>query len=346
MDTGQPTVEELLAEIGRELGELALGAGGRLSPVFLVAMLGICLWLYRRQKPGTGFFAWVFPKSVYFHRSHWVDIKIFLFTRVLNLLVAVSRVGVATGVGAIVSGSVGEMVRGDAPAGSTGMAILVAILSFVVVDFCAYWVHRIHHENRILWPFHAVHHSAEVMTPITLYRKHPVYDFLGGVFASLVLGLVMGVLLGVFVGGVSAYTIGGINIAYYIFHLVGSNLRHSHIWLSYGPVLEHVLISPAQHQVHHSVDVRHHDKNYGEVLAIWDWMFGTLYVPRSREQLTFGLADAEGNRLPQRHPTLRHLLFRPFADSWTALGEALGRRRGQVQGAAAQGSGAHRRGSD
>jgi sterol desaturase/sphingolipid hydroxylase (fatty acid hydroxylase superfamily) len=333
MEVQQPTVEELLRAIGRELWELALGEAGRLSPVFLVAMLAICLWLYVRQKPGTGFFAWVFPRSVYFHRSHWVDVKIFLFTRLLNLAVAVSRVGVATGVGAIVSGSVGEMVRGSAAAGSTGMAVLVALLSFVVVDFSAYWVHRIHHENRILWPFHAVHHSAEVMTPITLYRKHPVYDFLGGITASAMLGFVMGVLLGVFVGGVSPYTIGGINMAYYIFHLVGSNLRHSHIWLSYGPVLEHILISPAQHQVHHSVDVRHHDKNYGEVLAIWDWMFGTLYVPRGREQLTFGLADARGNRLPQQHPTLRHLLFRPFADSWAALRETFG-RRGRVTGGA------------
>jgi sterol desaturase/sphingolipid hydroxylase (fatty acid hydroxylase superfamily) len=81
----------------------------------------------------------------------------------------------------------------------------------------------------------------------------------------------------------------------FAFAALGANLRHSHVWLSYGRALEHVAISPAQHQIHHSADRRHFDRNFGSALAIWDWLFGTLYVTRERERLTFGLSAAEKN---------------------------------------------------
>jgi sterol desaturase/sphingolipid hydroxylase (fatty acid hydroxylase superfamily) len=51
-------------------------------------------------------------------------------------------------------------------------------------------------------------------------------------------------------------------------------------------------VSPAHHQVHHSSNPKHFNKNFGSCLALWDWMFGTLYVPgKEREPLTFGFAD-------------------------------------------------------
>jgi hypothetical protein len=62
------------------------------------------------------------------------------------------------------------------------------------------------------------------------------------------------------------------------------------------------------------------DRNYREVLAVWDWMFGTLYVPEREEILEFGLADAEGNKLPQRHDTLAGALIAPVTDALAAMG--------------------------
>ena len=53
-----------------------------------------------------------------------------------------------------------------------------------------------------------------------------------------------------------------------------------------------IFISPAHHEVHHSGDPKHFNKNFGSCLALWDWMFGTLYVPaKEREKLTFGFPD-------------------------------------------------------
>jgi len=60
----------------------------------------------------------------------------------------------------------------------------------------------------------------------------------------------------------------------FLFNALGANLRHSHIWLSFGS-LERWFISPAQHQIHHSSAEADRDINFGTCLAIWDRLFGS-----------------------------------------------------------------------
>nr|WP_255698883.1 sterol desaturase family protein [Yoonia sp. I 8.24] len=189
----------------------------------------------------------------------------------------------------------------------------------LTLDFCKYWAHRLHHETSILWPFHALHHSAEVMTPLTATRNHPVFLIVRGAIYSIVVGIVQALILFLIIGKIEVLTIGTVNAGYFIFNVLGSNLRHSHVWLSYGRVLEHVFISPAQHHIHHSIELKHYNKNYGEVFAIWDLIFGTLYVPKTYEKLSFGLSDMNGERIEQPYPNLRSALLHPFIDSWQAL---------------------------
>jgi sterol desaturase/sphingolipid hydroxylase (fatty acid hydroxylase superfamily) len=70
------------------------------------------------------------------------------------------------------------------------------------------------------------------------------------------------------------------------------HLQHSHMWISFRGVLGRVFVSPAHHQVHHSTNPKHFSKNFGSCLALWDWVFGTLYVPaHEREPLVFGVPD-------------------------------------------------------
>jgi sterol desaturase/sphingolipid hydroxylase (fatty acid hydroxylase superfamily) len=92
---------------------------------------------------------------------------------------------------------------------------------------------------------------------------------------------------------ISVYAVYGLGVATYLFFLTGYHLRHSHIWLSYGLLLSTILISPAQHQIHHSKAKRHWDKNYGFILAIWDYLFGSLYVPKQKEAIEFGIGNGE-----------------------------------------------------
>ena len=319
MATSDPVVDELLARIGDGVTRLALGGAGRLAPVFLLTTVALVLVIWLVRRPGTGFFRWAFPKEIWFHPSHWVDVKVFLFGRLLSVLTGLIWIGSSSGIGARISAAIGEGTGSTGNAPSAWSPLAVAVITLLVADFGVYWFHRISHEWPVLWPFHATHHSAEVMTPLTVYRKHPVYDLLSGLFGGLVIGAVMGLVLGITVGAVPIATLGGINAAYYLFNVAGANLRHSHVWFSFGPVLEHVFISPAQHQVHHSIDPRHHNRNYGEALAIWDWMFGTLYVPEKQEQLRFGLGDGQGNMVPQPHTTLGRFLVEPFRSSGRAI---------------------------
>lgn len=255
---------------------------------------------------------------MYLHKSNLVDIKIFLFNTVIGVLGFFAAVGFTTAMShSTMTTLAGWFGTPDLPKDITfWRSALATVIMILTLDFCKYWAHYIHHENRMLWPFHAVHHSAEVLTPLTAYRNHPVFLLIRDIIFSIVVGVVQGVMLFALIGEISLITIGSANVGYVAFNILGSNLRHSHIWLSYGPLWEHIFISPAQHQIHHSSAVRHHNKNYGEVFAFWDWMFGTLYIPKEHEILEFGIADGQGELIEQPHPTLLAALFLPFLDSW------------------------------
>jgi sterol desaturase/sphingolipid hydroxylase (fatty acid hydroxylase superfamily) len=78
------------------------------------------------------------------------------------------------------------------------------------------------------------------------------YTLLFGLRYSLVIGLVSGVFVYLFGAMINIVDILGVNALIFVFSLVGSNLRHSHIDISFGRIIEKFLISPKQHQIHHS----------------------------------------------------------------------------------------------
>jgi predicted lipoprotein len=149
------------------------------------------------------------------------------------------------------------------------------------------------HRTPWLWEFHKVHHAAEVLTPFTLYRTHPVEAALHQSAVALTLGVTTGTFAALFGPELHAWHLLGVDALGALWTLAGANLRHSHVWLSYGPRVERFVLSPAQHQVHHSVDARHRDRNFGTALALWDAWCGSLYVTAAREPLRFGLAPGE-----------------------------------------------------
>ena len=82
------------------------------------------------------------------------------------------------------------------------------------------------------------------------------------------------------------------NILTMVFLLTYGHLRHSHMWIAFTGVAGRILQSPAHHQLHHSANPAHFDKNLGFALALWDWAFGTLAIPaRTREPIVFGVGD-------------------------------------------------------
>ena len=170
---------------------------------------------------------------------------------------------------------------------------LFTVAIFIMDDFTKYLVHWSLHNISILWIFHKVHHSATHLTPFTIFRTHPVEMLLFSARSIIVRSTMIAVFIFVFGDLVDLYTVLGVNIGLFVFNIIGSNLRHSHVYLKYWDWLELWLISPAQHQIHHSQDSEHHGKNLGVILAIWDRLGGTLFQAPSQASLTFGFGREE-----------------------------------------------------
>ena len=171
------------------------------------------------------------------------------------------------------------------------------------------------HKWHILWALHKVHHSATSLTPMTVFRTHPLEGVLFSLRSAITQAITISSFVFLFGSNVDLVTVLGANIFVFLFNILGSNLRHSHIGIRYWKWLEHLLISPAQHHVHHSILKNHHDKNFGAAFAIWDWMFGSLHHSEDTDKLVLGI---EKNPSIKVH-TLTTLYFRPFLEIYMTI---------------------------
>ncbi len=275
-----------------------LGLGNVVSPIYLLATVATAWIVFRLRGLKTGFLGWLLPREIWAHKSTRADIALFLISRVMS---AVGLIALFTAVPAIAT-MVADALPFGARTGANLSPVALGFVFWVFGDFAVYLNHRAHHQIATLWPMHAVHHSAEVMTPITAQRQHPLALLIGAAIQSVILGAILGLLVGTIAPDTTIVEIAGVNAFTVVAIMAMANFHHSHIWICYGRTLEHLLISPAQHQVHHSNNPAHFNKNYGNTLAIWDWMFGTLYIPQPGEAVTFGLTD------PDDAPLMTHRL--------------------------------------
>ena len=195
------------------------------------------------------------------------------------------------------------------------MIIFTTVL-FVLDDFSRYFLHRLMHRVPILWRFHKAHHSATNLTPLTVLRTHPIEAILFSLRAVIVHSLCLGVCFFFFAESVSLIEIFGSSVFVVIFHSIGSNLRHSHVNLSYWSWLEKILVSPAQHQLHHSASPEHFDKNFGVAFACWDLLHRTHSFSQAR-QVTYGLSGNANDGNSKQ--TLSHLLLAPIVATYSLL---------------------------
>lgn len=146
----------------------------------------------------------------------------------------------------------------------------------VVDDATRYALHRALHRLPWLWRVHQVHHSASVMTPLTFYRVHPIEMFLYALRHMVVAGAVSSIFLLVAGGSLRWQELSGLQLILLAAHHALANLRHSHVPMGWPSWLEHLLISPLQHQMHHSrCEIV---RNYGSIFSLWDYLGGSLAV--------------------------------------------------------------------
>ena len=254
----------------------------------------------------------MFPKRIVEHRSNQADIfylffNVFMFGIVFGWAV-LSYQFISNG---IISGLV-ALFGSPAP---SWLPVFVSRATITLMLFFAYelgyWFnHWLSHKVPLLWEFHKVHHTAEVLTPLTNFRVHPVYAWIFANILALSAGVANGVGHYLFGHTTYQYALSDTNIILVLFIHAYVHLQHSHMWISFRGVFGRIFISPAHHQVHHSGNPKHFNKNFGSCLALWDWMFGTLYVPeKEREKLTFGFADR-----PDAH-TFKGEVVTPFVEA-------------------------------
>lgn len=145
--------------------------------------------------------------------------------------------------------------------------VLAFALYVVVLDFGEYWRHRFQHRFGWWWALHSIHHAQTRMTFWTDDRNHVLDDIIAAAWFGII-----AVLIGV--------PPGQFPLILLILRLAES-LSHANVRLDFGRVGERLLVSPRFHRLHHGVLSAGQDgKNYGVLLPVWDWLFGTADFDR------------------------------------------------------------------
>ena len=322
-----PGISYFLGQLGKAF--LAPGSQISLASLFTALFIASLVLAVRRHRKGRRLrlrllVRALFPKRIVLNRSSFADLGYFYF----NLFVFGLVLGWAVLSYDMISRAVVDLLAAAfGPVQPTSLPVFVSRTIITVMLFLAYelgyWLnHYLSHRIPFLWEFHKVHHSATVLTPLTNFRVHPVYMCIFSNILAVVTGLANG--LGDYLLGQSVpqYGLSETNVILVFFIYFYVHLQHTQLWIAFTGWLGHLLMSPAHHQIHHSRNPAHFNKNLGSCLAVWDWMFGTLYVPaRHSEKLEFGV---EPDR--EHAHTIRGELIAPFGRAARLLKERLARR--------------------
>jgi sterol desaturase/sphingolipid hydroxylase (fatty acid hydroxylase superfamily) len=147
------------------------------------------------------------------------------------------------------------------------------IICFVVTDFAYYVLHYVDHHSRAFWAIHITHHNSEYFNLTTGFRSsvlEPLYRYL--YFVPLA-----------FLG----FNPWHIMVVYALGQVYGTWV-HTQTVNKMG-FLEHILITPSHHRVHHACNIKYLDRNMGMVLIFWDKIFGTFEKEDEKVPVKYGI---------------------------------------------------------
>ena len=146
------------------------------------------------------------------------------------------------------------------------------VFTFIFIDLIFYIYHRLSHRVRFLWAVHMSHHSSEEMNFAVSFRQAWF-----GPISKVPFFMIMPIL------GFDPTIIAVAGVISTLWGIVG----HTQIVGKLGP-LEYIFNTPSHHRVHHGSNPQYIDKNYGNLLIIWDKMFGS-FEPE-KKPVVFGLS--------------------------------------------------------
>lgn len=236
-----------------------------------LALTALAFWAIEFRWPGE-------PSQQRFRKGWRTDAWYLVFTPVIThnvgrLILAAAVIMVSWLLGTPVDSA--QWIHGWGPAGALPL-YQQAVLALVLGDFIGYWTHRLLHQG--MWPIHAIHHSSEEMDWMSTLRVHPLNDFLGRILKGIPFVLL----------GFSPLLLAAL-LPFLALHAF---LLHANVDWSFGP-LRCVLASPVYHRWHHSTHPESIGKNFAGLFPVWDLLFGTCYMPRTRRPRLFGVLDAQ-----------------------------------------------------
>ena len=176
---------------------------------------------------------------------------------------------------------------------------IVYLLTFVILDFNGYWIHRWSHKINLFWNLHVIHHSSEEFNLACALRQS-----ISAFFNLFTVLLLPAALLGIPQAVIS--TIAPL-------HLFAQFWYHTRHINKLG-WLEHVLVTPSHHRVHHAINPEYMDKNLSQIFIIWDKLFGTFQEEKKEIPPVYGITRPARTWNPIRI-NFQHLWLL-IQDSW------------------------------
>ena len=255
------------------------------SPVFFGLIFIEWLWGRRLAKQGQA------SAQTYRLDDAISSISLGILSQISAIFTRVLRIGIYTLVFEQVA-----LVRDDAW-WSTWYGVVLAL---VLYDFCYYWFHRASHEVAFFWAGHAVHHQSQHYNLSTALRQSSA-----GAISSWVFYLPMALL------GVPPVVFGIVALIDLLYQYW---VHTEHIgrlgWF------DRWFCSPSNHRVHHAVNDKYLDRNYGGIWVVWDRLFGSFEEEDPQEPCVYGTRKALNSWDPlwanlQMYTSMLH-------DSWHA----------------------------
>ena len=144
---------------------------------------------------------------------------------------------------------------------------IAVLIAFIVQDFSGYWMHRLQHRVNLFWNQHIIHHSSEEFNLSCALRQS-----ISTIFRFSAVLMFPAALLGI------PATIFAVLAP---IHLFMQFWYHTRVINKMG-ILEHLIVTPSHHRVHHAINPEYLDKNYSQIFIIWDKLFGT-FQPELKE---------------------------------------------------------------
>ncbi len=216
-----------------------------------------------------------------FRRGFWIDLVWYTFVQSKVLEIIIFQYIILN-----LKSSLGLEKFG--PLSELNFWVLLAFF-FFTHDFYIYWFHRLQHNNKYLWRTHEAHHSVRTVDWLAGSRSHPLEILINQTIEFAPIFFLLDSQTALFMYPAKAFL-----------DAIWGMWIHANVNINSGK-LQYIINGPEMHQWHHA---NHHEvfyKNYSTKLAIWDWMFGTAFLP-SLKPLRFDFLKPQMFGLPYAYP--------------------------------------------